>query len=107
MTASDTMIIRLMNKVGTMTEIIKVVLFSDFTMVFFVSVVVNLLILGTVDDTLYWVMLLWLDSTKIVVLFENGAMLVEGVCISEVNVDFILVLVLIDGDGEQETFARK
>ena len=113
MIADVIMIIRLMNKVGITTEIIRVVLFSsirDFTMV--VLVVVGLLILGTTDDTSYWEETVMfslsvdkVDSIMIMDELENSSMLVEGVC-TVVKIDSTLVGELIVGDGEQGTLAN-
>ena len=73
-----------------------------------VLVVVGLLILDTTDDTSYQeetvmfsLSLDKVDSIMIMDKLEDRSMLVEGVCITEVQIDSSLVCVLIAGDEEQ------
>jgi hypothetical protein len=113
MIANVTMIIRLRNKLGTTTETIRIVLFSsigDFTMI---SDVIDLLLLSTTDNILYWeeaamlMFLLLLDKVGLttVELLDELESVYTG---SKVKI-LVFVLLMINGDidGEQGTLARK
>ena len=96
-------------KVGITAEIIKVIFFSGKGLSLFVLFVVDLLLLGMSDDTLYREEMLSLildkvESTMMVILDELG-MLFEGVSIED-KINSPLVCVEISGDEEQGTLAN-